>query len=60
MRIIDDNYRKALLANRVYQEIINSRPDYTQLKKDAAEFERWIKKVHRRERAERAMREGAV
>lgn len=59
MRIIDEKYRKALLANKVYQRIINSRPDYTLLKKDASEFERWIKEVHRKERLERK-REGVL
>ena len=52
MRIITDEYRAELLKNKVYQMIINTpKPDFTQLKKEADEFEAWIAEVHKRERA---------
>ena len=53
MRIITDEYRAELLKNKVYQMIINTKTDRTQLHRDAAEFEEWIAEVHKRERAER-------
>ena len=57
MRIITDEYREQLLKNRVYQMIVNTpRPDFTQLKRESAEFESWIADVHKRERAEMVAR----
>ena len=53
MRIITDEYREQLLKNRVYQMIVNTpKPDFTQLRRESAEFEAWIADVHKKERAE--------
>ncbi len=57
MRIITDEYRAQLLKNRVYQMIVNTpKPDFTQLKRESAEFEAWIARVHKRERAKMVAR----
>ena len=54
MRIITDEYKAALLKNKVYQMIVNTpKPDFTQLKKESDEFEAWIAEVHKKEREAR-------
>ena len=61
MRIITDEYREQLLKNRVYQMIVNTpKPDFTQLRRESAEFEAWIADVHKKERAEMAARGAKV
>jgi len=57
MRIITKEHETAMRKNRVYCLIVNTpRPDFTEMQKDSAEFERWISGVHRRERARIAKR----
>ena len=57
MRIITKEHEAAMRKNRVYRMIIDTpRPDFTELKKDSDEFERWISNVHRKERARIASR----
>ena len=57
MRIIAREQEAAMRKNRVYCLIINTPPpDFTELKKDSDEFERWISNVHRKERARIASR----
>lgn len=52
MRIITKEHEVAMRRNRVYCMIVNTpRPDFTELQKDSDAFERWISKVHRKERA---------
>ena len=52
MRIITKEHEEAMRKNRVYCMIVNTpRPDFTELQKDSDEFERWISKIHRKERA---------
>ena len=54
MRIITDEYREQLLKNRVYQMIVNTpKPDFTQLRRESAEFEAWIAQEHKKEREAR-------
>jgi hypothetical protein len=51
MRIITKEHEAAMRKNRVYCLIVNTpRPDFAALQKDSDEFERWISKVHRKER----------
>ena len=52
MRIITKEHESAMRRNRVYCMIVNTpRPDFTELQKNSDEFERWISKIHRKERA---------
>ena len=61
MRIITDEYRVELLKNKVYQMIINTpKPDFTQLDKEVAEFERWIAQEHQKEREARLARGACI
>ena len=54
MRIITDEYREQLLKNRVYQMIVNTpKPDFTQLRRESAEFEAWIAQEHKKGREAR-------
>lgn len=49
MRIITKEHEAAMRKNRVYRMIIDTpRSDFTELKKDSDEFERWISNVHRK------------
>lgn len=51
MRVYSKEYQEMLDHSEVWQTIMNTpRPDYTQMEKEAKEFEEWIKKEHEKDR----------
>ena len=61
MRIITKEQDAAMRRNRVYCRIVSTPPpDFTAMKKEAEEFERWISREHRKERARLAARRPAA
>ena len=56
MRIITPDQEIAMRKNRVYCLIVNTpRPDFSQLRKESDEFERWISNEHRKEKMKAAV-----
>ena len=52
VRVISKKLREALNRNKVYNLIVNTPPpDFTELRKEADEFARWIAREHKKERA---------
>lgn len=51
MRVITKEYQAMLNQSEAWNYIMNTpKPDFTELDKDVAKFEKWIKKEHEKDR----------